>query len=146
MTDPRPHGSRRTPADSFEHSALSATKLRSALAVTIEAARASAGAPTYLPSPSPAMSAAGSPHAPSGEINRSPASLADAVLVPLQNEVRAFALAARASGLPPERVVIALKREAERAGLSAASSDEYALVMEPALRWCLDEYYGRRAD
>ena len=66
----------------------------------------------------------------------------DEVAGVLRDAARALGAAGRERELLPEQVLIALKREAERAGLRPTSHQTWWRIMAPAVRWMLEGYFA----
>ena len=72
---------------------------------------------------------------------------------PLRDEVFAYVDALKASGRPPEQVIVAVKKLAFDAGYQTTSHVVYsdkvygpdALIVE-LVAWCIERYYGPRGD
>lgn len=56
-------------------------------------------------------------------------------------EVCAYVRACRAAGLPPERVLVAVKAVAAESGLTPQRAGEPPGPLEWVVRWCIEEYY-----
>ena len=69
----------------------------------------------------------------------------------IRTRVWAYAEALRAVGLPPERVVVALKRVASAGGVNATSRltsmpadlDGRDKLLTDMVNWCIERYYDR---
>lgn len=60
----------------------------------------------------------------------------------LRGAVAGWVRAARRRGIPSEHLVLALRTElADLAGLRRIPHTEYARVIEPAIRCCIEEYF-----
>jgi hypothetical protein len=60
----------------------------------------------------------------------------------LRRAVRSFVARAKALGVPPQEVIIALKEELRCRAMPHLSQHDYAALAEHVVRWGIDEYYG----
>jgi hypothetical protein len=61
----------------------------------------------------------------------------------LQRAVARFVAHAKARGLPPQEVIVALKEELRCHAMPHLHQDSYAALSAHVVRWGIDEYYGR---
>jgi hypothetical protein len=71
---------------------------------------------------------------------RAPARLAP-LIQPLEEAICEYARRLRDTGLPPEKVVIAIRFAAEKAGLAMPVAGLAAPLMETIVSRCIREYY-----
>jgi hypothetical protein len=60
----------------------------------------------------------------------------------LRRAVRSFVSRAKALGVPPQEVIIALKEELRCRAMPHLSQHDYTALAEHVVRWGIDEYYG----
>jgi hypothetical protein len=61
----------------------------------------------------------------------------------LHGAVARFVASARARGLPPQEVIVALKEELRHHAMPRLRQDSYTSLSEHVVQWGIDEYYGR---
>jgi hypothetical protein len=64
----------------------------------------------------------------------------------LRLALREYVLASRNDGVRVERVIVAMKREADAAARRRLRADDFAQLISDIVHWCVDDYYGAPTD
>jgi hypothetical protein len=60
----------------------------------------------------------------------------------LRRAVRSFVARAKALGVPPQEVIVALKEQLRCRAMPHLSQHDYSALADHVVRWGIDEYYG----